>query len=96
MLGQDRAAAGHDQRVLDGVAKFAHVAVPRSAFEFRQGLRGQPHGRLALIAGEPLDEVAGQFADVLRPIAQRRQLDLKGAQSIQQVVPELARGGMLE
>ena len=39
---------------------------------------------------EPAQEVVGQQRDVVRPVAQGRQVDLEDVQAEEQVVPELA------
>ena len=88
MLGQQRAAAGDDGGVLQGVAQLADVAEPRQRLQEAHRLR-QQRQRARLEAAQ---EVLGQRLDVLRPLAQRRQVDLEDVEAEEQVVAEAALG----
>ena len=88
MLRQQRAAAGDDDRVLQGVPQFAHIPQPGQACQERHRERGQRQ-RGGLQAAQ---EVLRQRDEVLAPLAQGRQMDLEDVQAEEQVVPERPLG----
>ncbi len=85
----DRAASGHDGRVLDGVPELADIAGPGA-----RASRGEDLFReMAVGSGRQsglLQEMLGQDGDVVGAVAERRQVDREHAQAKEKVVPKLA------
>src|SRR5206468_899812 len=77
---------------LDHVLELADVAWPPVLLEACQGGRGQSGHGLPESCREVRGEVPGECLDVLRPFAQRRHVDGKDAQPIEQVCPEASAG----
>ena len=57
----------------------------------RQAAGVSRSGGLAELAREVAQEVRGERADVLAPLAQRRQLDVEHVQPVEEILPEAAR-----
>ena len=66
MLGQDRPAAGQNHRVLDRVAQFADVAVPRAALQRRDRLVGQRRPRATVLRRKHIQKWSASSAMSLR------------------------------
>ena len=73
-VGADRPAAGRrqDQQPLDDVAQLAHVARPVVALQGRQRVLADRPRRQAGGVGDALQQVVGDFGDVLAALAERR------------------------
>jgi len=82
----------HQQRqLLDRVRQLAHVARPAIAGGEAQRLgREAAHRRLGILGARHHQEVLEELADVVAPLAQRRQQDRHHVQPVEQVLAELA------
>src|SRR5438093_10265043 len=90
VLGQEDAALADNHRALEDVSQLAHVPRPRVAREDLQDVRREAAHRAPELLVEGGDEVAGERLDVVRPAAQRRQVDGAHVQAVIQVVAERA------
>ena len=90
MLRQHDFSAGKQGGSLHRIAKLADVPRPAVVGEAR-GRRG---GKPGLPARELPDEMAGQGHDVLRPVAQRRNVDLHHVEPIEQILAKQPRGDL--
>ena len=79
--------------MLDGIAQLAHVARPAVLLQDRQRHRRKLLDRLLIQISKPLQVVTGQTFDVVRAVAQRRDLHLGHVQPIVQV---LAKRSLLD
>ena len=73
--------------MLDRVAQLAHVAVPRPVLQLENCFLREHRRCTAKLPGKMLC----QQRNILRPLAQRRQVDLERAQPKEQIVSKLAR-----
>src|SRR5437016_7795896 len=90
VLRQEDAALADHHRALEDVGQLAHVPRPRVAREDLQDVRRDAGHRAPGLLVERRDEVAGGRLDVVRPAAQRRQVDGADVQAVVQVVAERA------
>src|SRR5947209_257888 len=77
---------------LHHLAQLVEVSRPAVAPQRRLGLRREIARGAGQVGAAALEEVASESADVVRTVAQRRQLELFGGQSLVEVVAE-QRGG---
>ena len=93
MLGRDQAAFAEDRGAFEDVAQLADVAGPV--------IFDQPLARVARDAGRRASQAAADLAeerfaqrqDVVAAIAERRQVDRKHVQAIEEILAELALAG---
>ena len=88
----DRRAARHDHGPLDSVLQLAHVAGPVVAHDPVPGRVLESGDRLAVLLGEAPEELVGEELDVVRSLAQWRQIDLHDSETIVQVLAQLVVG----
>ena len=92
-VGADLGAGGEQHRPVEGVFQLAHVAAPGVGLHQRLRLAAErPHGHavhLRVLAGE----VAGEFEDVGRALAQGRQAQVDDVEAVEQI---LAEGALLD
>jgi hypothetical protein len=93
VAGADDARFGlQDRRPLDDVLQLAHVARPVVPLEQPERLGLHVAERRVVALGDLVQEVPAQLGHVLRPLAQRRQLDRHDVEPVEQVLAELALG----
>src|SRR5438128_381140 len=90
VLREEDAALADHHRALQDVGQLAHVPRPRVAGEDLQDMLCDAGHRAPELLVERGDEVAGERLDVVRPAAQRRQVDGAHVQAIIEVVAERA------
>ncbi len=76
---------GNDHRSLDSVLQFANVARPWLLLQKVHGVGRDPRDALVHLLRELVNEVIDQGGDVVLALAQRRQLDAKDIQAIEEV-----------
>src|SRR3990172_814660 len=81
----------HDHRPLDRVLELAHVARPGVTREGLEGGGGEAHGPAVHGPSEALEEVRGEKGGVLRPLPQRRDVDVDDVEPPVEILPEVAR-----
>src|SRR5439155_19863627 len=92
VFGPDHRRVGtHNHRALDDVLELAHVAGPAMHDQRRNGVVGEPLGRVA-VARLFAEEVARNGFDVLQPLPQRRQRDGEDVQPVVEILAEFAAG----
>ena len=90
--GAHHVAAPHDHRALDRVLQLAHVARPGVGGERVAAPPGEKRiGRRLIDCAKLREEVLGQHRHVLRPLAQRRDVDLHHVQPPVEVLAEARR-----
>ena len=76
-------------QTVDEIAQFTHIATPGLGFQHFNRFTGQYPARQALGCGQH-EEMLGQCLDVIRPLAQGRQVDRHDIDAIIQILAELA------
>jgi hypothetical protein len=79
-------------KTLDHVLELADVAWPVVGLEQRQRRPADPPNALASLGGIPFDQVFDEKRDVVRTLAERRHVDRKDVQPVEQIPPECSRG----
>jgi hypothetical protein len=88
-IGQvNNVALRHQHRALDGVVKLADVTRPRMIDERLQGRRIEAGHRFPIPLRVGAEKVLGDARDVVAPLTQRRQSNLDGIQTEQQILSE--------
>src|SRR5687768_1283207 len=72
---------------LDGVPQLAHVARPGVTAQHRERARGDAHRTPEPLCGSP-GEVRDEGGNVLRMLAERRQVELHDVEPIEEIAPE--------
>ena len=86
---RDPFAVGHDERTVDGVRQLAHVARPVIALEAIDGRRRERLRRVAALV-ELREEVLREELDIVAALAQRRHVQRKHLQPVEQVLAQPA------
>ena len=94
-LGADRVARGQQHRPVQGVLQLADVAAPGVLQHQRLGLRGERARGHAVHRGVFPGEMGGEFQDVGRPLAQRRQPQGDDVEPVEQILAERALADLL-
>ena len=77
-----------DDRTLDDILQLANVSRPRISLAELQCPLVDPVDPLGHLLGETLDEVLDQNRNVLAPFSERRHLNRKDIQSVEQIRSE--------
>src|SRR5208282_607601 len=85
-----RAAPVEDQRFLDGVRQFAHVARPGVGAKHLDGLTRNPGVRAPHFFREAPDEVFAKQRNIALPVPQRRKRNSNDLEPVVEVFPEFA------
>ncbi|MCY1399740.1 hypothetical protein D9M71_148030 [compost metagenome] len=91
-MGLDQVVLAQGVGALQHVFQFAHVAGEAIVLQLLQGIRADPRGGQAAVAGKAPEHALGQQRDVLAALAQRRNPQLDDVQPVVQVLAE-APGG---
>ena len=89
VLAVEQPAGGQHRRALDRVPELAHVAGPAVVRQRGQRRRGDAHRMTQPLGGLP-GEVGEQRRDVLRPLAERRNVEPDDVEPVVEVGAELA------
>ncbi len=76
---------------LNGMIELAHVSRPGVRLQRSQRFRFETHNGLSVPPGVALQEVLGEYFDVLPTLTQRRQANLDRIQAKEQVLTEIGR-----
>src|ERR1700680_4467411 len=82
-----------DHGPFDNVLQLTNVARPGITAEQLQSLLADFSNSLAQLSGVPLNEIFNQFRNVFASLTQRRHLDRKHIQPVEQIHSKCARGG---
>lgn len=85
MFGLNDAAAGEHRGMLDGVAQFPDVAIPRSAADFGERRGGEDRSSFAPASGS-VDECFGKRDEIVSAIAECGNLNLERRQAEIEIV----------
>jgi hypothetical protein len=85
VVGGDRLVAAHHQRAVDDVLELADVARPAVAEQALGGVGRQHRAAGAEALRVELEEVAGEGQDVAGAIAQRRQLERRDVEAVEEI-----------
>ena len=89
-MGLDAVAAGQHHRAMQAILQLAHIAAPRLGREPIQRCRAERPLGQAVQPGELGGQVPGQRHDILRALAQGRQLQGQHTEPEQQILAERA------
>ena len=93
-LGPDFVVAGEKHRAMHGVFELAHVAAPAVRDEKLQRRLRDRLRRHLVDLGVLLDEELGQGGDIVRPLAQRRDVQMENVEAEQEVLAKVTLGDL--